>query len=209
LTLATVEEAAGRIDAAAPLAMEAVAAARALDDPGMLGWPLFVLGSVLWRAGNPHEATAALDEALDLFRDLGSDWGQADILMILAGVARTEGDLELAAQRHADSLSARRAFGEMIGIYDDLVGLAAIARAVGRFEAAARLLGAEETFRVFSGYEGYGATPLLRDETRRALLEELGDVQFHHAWNEGRKLSTQRAMTEAMALAEELAWMPC
>jgi hypothetical protein len=74
--------------------------------------------------------------------------------MILAGVARTTGDGPRAAQRHADALRIRRAFGEMIGIYDELVGLAAVALADGRFAAAARLLGAEATFRAFSGYEG-------------------------------------------------------
>ena len=79
---------------------------------------------------------------------------------------RTEGDLGRACQMHADSLHARLAFGEMIGVYDDLVGLAATARAMGRSDAAARLLGAEESFRISFGYEGYGVTPELREETR-------------------------------------------
>jgi predicted ATPase/transcriptional regulator with XRE-family HTH domain len=204
-TLATVEEAAGRIDVALPLAVEAVAAARALEDPGWLGWPLFLLGRAQWRAGNPQAATAALEEALELFRVLGSDWGQADVLMILAGVARTAGDVPRAAQRHADALRIRRAFGEMIGIYDELVGLAAAALADGRFAAAARLLGAEATFRAFSGYEGFGATPLLRDQTQQALVKHLGEPRFRQAWDAGRALSTAEAIDEALAIADELA----
>jgi predicted ATPase/transcriptional regulator with XRE-family HTH domain len=203
--LSMTEDAEGRIDAAVSLAVEGVAAARVLGDPSWLGWSLFALGAVQCRAGDPHEATATFTEALALFRGLGSDWGEADMLMMLAGVARTEGDLGRACQMHADSLHARLAFGEMIGVYDDLVGLAATARAMGRSDAAARLLGSEESFRISFGYEGYGVTPELREETRQAIEELLGDARFRHAWDAGRSLTTQEAIAEALALAEELA----
>ena len=205
LVLCAVEDAAGRIDAAVPLAVQSVTAARALHDPCCLGWALWTLGTVQWRASNLGEATIALEEALAIYQELGSYWGQADTLMILANVARSDGDLARASRLQADALRARLDFGEMVGIYDDLVGLAAIAQAAGRFDSAARLLGAEETFRAFSGYEGYGVTPALREQTRQALVEHLGDASFEQAWDAGKGLSTKRAIAEALALAEELA----
>jgi hypothetical protein len=206
LALCAVEDAAGHIDAAAPLAVQSVAAARVLHDPVWLGWPLWTLGIVQWRAGNPGEATIALEEALAIFQELGNVWGQADALMILANVARSEGDLARASRLQADSLRARLTFGEMIGIYDDLVGLAAIARAAGRFDAAARLLGAEETIRDFAGYEGYGITPELREQTRQALVGHLGDTRLRQLWDQGRALSMEDGIAEALALADELAF---
>jgi hypothetical protein len=208
VALSIIEDAMGHVEAAMPLGMEAVVAARALDDPSWLGWTLYVLGSAQWRAGRPGEATGALNEALALFRGLDSEWGQADALMLLAGVARTEGDLGRAARLHAESLRTRQAYGEMIGIYDDLVGLAAVAHAAGRYAAAARLLGADEAFCARSGYQGYGVTPEVREDTRQSLEVQLGGAPFRQAWDAGRALSTEEAIAEALAVAEEMALTP-
>ena len=205
VALSIVEDATGHVEAAVTLGMEAVAAARALVEPSWLGWSLYALGSALWREGRPGEATDALMEALAHFRGLDSEWGQADVLMLLAGVARTEGDLGRACRLHAESLRLRRAYGEMIGIYDDLVGLAATALTLGHFDASARLLGADEAFCARSGYQGYGVTPEVREETRQALVLGLGDAPFRRAWDAGRALSTEEAMAEALAVAEEMA----
>ena len=46
--LSLVEEAEGQSAAAARLAREAVETARLIDDPGILGWSLIVLGNA-WR----------------------------------------------------------------------------------------------------------------------------------------------------------------
>jgi hypothetical protein len=170
-----------------------------------LGWALLVLGNVRWRTGDLAEATARLEEGLGLFRESGSDWGQAEILTNLARVAGTEGDLARAAQRHAEALTARLAFGEMVSVYDDLVGLAVIALTAGRHEAAARLLGAEETLRATSGFAGFADTPVWRERTRQDLLERLGDEPFARAWAGGSALSTDSAIAEALALANDLA----
>jgi hypothetical protein len=71
-------------------------------------------------------------------------------------------------------------------------------------EAAARLLGAEETFRTVFGSVGWGVTPLLRERTRRGLLEQLGEERFARAWEAGRILSTEQVIGEALALADDL-----
>ena len=46
--LSLVEEAEGQLAAAARLAREAVETARLIDDPGILGWSLIVLGNAWW-----------------------------------------------------------------------------------------------------------------------------------------------------------------
>lgn len=200
------EEAGGRADAAIPIAAEAVTAARALGDPVHLGWALLILGNARWRTGDLSEAVAALEEGLALFRTFGSDWGQAEILTNLARIAWTEGNLGRAARRHGEALAARRAFGELVSVYDDLIGLAVIAQALGRNEAAARLLGAEDRVRAFSGYAGFAETPVWRQQTQQALLERLGAQRFEAAWESGRTLSTAEAIDEALVLADDLAF---
>jgi len=70
------------------------------------------------------------------------------------------------------------------------------------------LLGAENTFNTRFGSGGWGVTPARREETRRALIERLGDVQFRRSWDGGRALSNEDVIGEALALAAELAAAP-
>jgi predicted ATPase/DNA-binding XRE family transcriptional regulator len=204
LALSLVEEAEGRMDAAGRFAVEALEAARTLDDPGTLGWSLRSLGTAQWHAGDLAAATSTLEEALALFRGCDGVWGACNTLMNLAGVARSEGNLARAARLHADSLHLRRDAGVLADAFYDLIGIAESARAMGHEESAARLLGAEDTYRAVFGSLGWGATPMLRERTRQALVEQLGDERFAWAWDAGRALSTEQVMVEALALADDL-----
>jgi predicted ATPase len=206
--LSLVAEAEWRMEATAVLAQEAVAAARRVDDLAILGWSLIVLGNALSQTGDLREATPALDEARSLFRSVGGVWGEAAALTCTARVARTGGNFERASQLHGESLRLRREAGVLIEVYDDLVGLAEIACLLGCAEPAARLLGADDTFRTIFGSGGWGVAPLRREQTRQALIEQLGAEQFQRAWDAGRALSTEDIITEALVLADELADAP-
>ena len=201
--LSVVAEAEGEMDVAARFALEAVEAAR-LHDPGFLSWSLMILGSALWHTSDLPGATAALDEALTLFRGVGGVWSEVVTLMTLAGVARAERRLARAVRLHADSVRLRRDAGMLADAYDDLVGIAEIASKMGQWEAAARLLGAEDAYGTVFGSAGWGATPLRREQTRQALVEHLGELKFGQAWDEGRALSTGQAIAESLALADVL-----
>jgi predicted ATPase/DNA-binding XRE family transcriptional regulator len=203
--LSLVEEAEGQMDAVVHLALEAVEAARVNDPSFVLGWSLMILGSARWHTGDLHGATAALEEALTLFRGVGGVWGEANTLMNLAGVARAEGSPARAVRLHADALRLRRDAGVLMDAYDDLVGIAEIAQIMGCVEPAARLLGAEDTYRTAFGSAGWGVTPVRREQTRQAVLEQLGHEQFRKLRDAGRALSIEEAIDEALVLADELA----
>jgi predicted ATPase/DNA-binding XRE family transcriptional regulator len=204
--LSLAEESAGRLDVAEPLAIEAVQAARAAQDPGTLGWTLAALGRIRFHLGDLAAATAALDEALALFQWCGGVWGECDTLIYLAGLARARGDLERAARLYADSLRLRRDSGLLADVYMDLLGVIELAHSMSDGEAAARLLGAENTYCTALGYVGIGEGVVRRREpTRQALLEQLGDERFRRAWDAGRALSIEEAIDEALILADELA----
>jgi hypothetical protein len=125
--------------------------------------------------------------------------------MNLAGVARAEGSLARAARLHADSLRLRHDAGVMAEAFDDLVGMAEIAQRMGYLEPAAQLLGAEDTYHTLYGSVGWGVTPVRREKTRQALIDQLGEERFAQAWEAGRVLSTEEVIAEALALADELA----
>jgi predicted ATPase/transcriptional regulator with XRE-family HTH domain len=202
--LALVEEAEGRLEVAAPLVVEAVQAARISRDPGALGWPLIALGRLRWHASDHAAATAAFEEARDLFHGVCGIWGECDALAALASAAMRDGAPHRAALLHSDALRLRRDAGVVFDLYNDLIGIADAARELGQFAAAVRVLGAEETYRTKSGYEGIASTPAWRLDNRRALEEHLGETQFRQEWEAGQALSTEQAIDEALALADAL-----
>jgi non-specific serine/threonine protein kinase len=199
-----VEEYEDRIEAAAALAAEALEAARNGDDPGRIGWALYAVASVRRRSGDFWGATAALEESLAIFRGFGGAWGEADALTDLAQIAHDQGDLQQAVRRHAESLIVRRDSGQTVGSTNDVIALADIAREQGHLEAAARLLGAEETSRTRSSYDGFPSTRRIREHMWQALAQDLGNERFGASLNAGRALSTLEMIAEALAVAAML-----
>jgi hypothetical protein len=162
------------------------------------------VASVRRRSGDFWGATAALEESLAIYRGFGGAWGEADALTDLGQVAHEQGDLEQATQRHADSLIVRRDSGQTVGSSNDVIALADIAREQGHLEAAARLLGAEETSRTRSSYDGFPSTRRTREQMWQALAQQLGNERFGELLNAGRALSTLEMIAEALAVAATL-----
>jgi hypothetical protein len=122
----------------------------------------------------------------------------------LADVARTTGDLDRAARLHADALQVRHVAGLPGEAFVDLVGIAQIAQVRGHLGPAARLLGAADADRGLYGAVGWGSTSVRRDQTRRAVMEQLGEQRFTEAYAVGRLLTIEQAVAEALDLANEL-----
>jgi hypothetical protein len=94
--------------------------------------------------------------------------------------------------------------GVLALVFNTLLGIADVAQVLGHAESAARLLGAEDRYLTMFGSVPWGPTPRLREQTRRALIKQLGDAHFTQAWNAGKALPTEQAMDEALSLAETL-----
>ena len=88
--------------------------------------------------------------------------------------------------------------------FDNLVGMAEIAQVMEYLEPAARILGADDAYRMVYGSGGLGGTPMLRKQTKDLLITLLGDARFTLAWTAGRALATDDAIDEALALADML-----
>jgi predicted ATPase len=203
--LSLLEEEGGRRDVAASLVFEALAAARAAQEPATLGWTIQALGRHRFHAGDLDRATAALEEALALFRGCGGVWGECNTLAALALVARAQDNLARSAQLLADALRLRRDSELLADVFVDLLGVIDLAHLTNQAEAAARLLGAEDAYCTRFGYVGIGGIATRRGQVQRELLEQLGDKQFRQAWEAGRALSIEEAIDEALILADELA----
>jgi predicted ATPase len=201
-----VEDYEGRQPVTELIVLEAVDAARAARHPGMLGWTLQALGRRRLAAGELDAARNAFEEALALHRGCGGVWGQCHGLINLAWLMQTQGNLAGAARLLADSLRLRRDSGFLADVYIDLLGVVGIAHLSGQVEASARLFGAENAYSTRFGYGGYGDVGLPRRERiRYELSAQLGDGRFRQLWESGQGLSISEAMTEALALADDLA----
>jgi non-specific serine/threonine protein kinase len=155
------------------------------------------LGLVHYLQGRLDQAETRLTEALEHFRVLGGTFGAAITLINLARVALRMGDLERAAMCYAESLVLGWAGGDRISVASCLRGLAHTAALSGRSERAVRLAAAADTLRRAIGLPEPRPS---RDEDGLARCRAaLGEEAFAEAWEAGRVLLTEAAVTEALA----------
>lgn len=189
-----------KLDLAAEHARTAVALGREIGDFGSLGWMLIQLGE------NPvcPEAEAAGEEALALFRDLGSEWGQVHALTILANIAARRRDVARAACFYQESLALRQVIGDRWGTVDTLVGAAALAAERGRSEEAAQILAASAAWAHDLHYAIDYLVPNSHD-LASLLQRRLAANVFADAWTRGAAMTPHEAIRSAEALLARLA----
>ena len=195
----------GRMEDAVALASEALRLARTLTDRDEPGWSLCILAHAQSLRGDVEAAQTALEEAVQIFRSVGGVSSEAEALTMLAESARSTGAYDQALHHHATALQLRRDLGQPGLVYTNLVGLANIAQAVGHFEGAVTLLGAEDTYRHFTGQSGEWSWAIPREQEQQVLRQQVGDARFSELWEVGKALSIEQAIAVALALADELA----
>jgi predicted ATPase/DNA-binding CsgD family transcriptional regulator len=187
-------------------ALAAIAQAREAVLPIWLAWSLSFLGESPDIAG-AERAEAAAQEALGLFGEQGSAWGEANTLQTLAAFAAARGNLAEAARLLAEALALSLATGDRSGAAGALARTAGLAARRGRFADAARLIGAFEAGdgRFHSGRDGRERAP---DDEIAAARRELGDAAFTRFHTEGAALTRQAALDEASTILEQIAADP-
>ena len=196
--LGVVAEDSGQFAQAVPLLEEAIAAARAADDPNA-SLILDHLGVVAWGQGDADRAIPYWEEALAHHRLLGDTWAASISLSYLGLVACDRGEFARAEALHRESLEMRWAMRSQEDVAHCLANLAALATARGDRRRAARLFGAAEAVQ-----ETIGNT--LKEPERSVYARwiattrgGLDDATFRSAWEAGRNLSLEEAVAEALA----------
>jgi predicted ATPase/class 3 adenylate cyclase len=187
------------------LAEEALTRFRAIDDAQEVAGALALLGQLAQQRGDYVRARALLEEALALRRVRPSAWGVPWTTMMLGEVAADEGNTARAAALLEESLRLHIANGDHYGIGFCLLDVGKLAADGTRPEVAARLLGAAEALRAVGGLV---LEPKERSKYERSVARaqaDLGAAAFAAAWAAGRALPLEQAITEARALAAELA----
>ncbi len=174
---------------------------RELGDQRGIATSLNNLGEAARASGDYQHAATLYEASLALFRTLGDRHSLADVLVNLGMALLDQGEIERAVALYAESLELFRGVGSTWGLAYYLEGMARGACAQGQPGRGARLCGAAEAVR-----EAIGAPlpPVDRASYLRtvaAAREALGDHAYAQAWAEGRSLSLEQALAEAIITA--------
>jgi tetratricopeptide (TPR) repeat protein len=180
---------------------------RAAGDQSNAALTLTHLGVTAWGQGDVERATRMCQEAMALQRATRDDWGLSVSLGYLGLLAVEGGNYRYAAAVHRESLQLRWDAEIWEDVAASLADLASLAATVERPEQAARLFGAAAVVREETGR---WPTPHFPE---RAVFEQaehhartsLGTSAYAAAEAAGRALSREEAVSEAAALADEIA----
>ena len=189
---------------AAALADESVALYRALGDQSGAGLALTVPVYIALTDGDFSHAERFLDESEELLRSVGSWWHLTVTLIIRATVTQMRSEHARTIVLLRESLALAPRLHDTQAIAYGLEGLAgALAMLGGQERRAARLLGAAEALRERTG--SAIAMPPWRELYQRhlaALRTRLDADELAAAWAEGRALTPDEAVAEALAESE-------
>jgi hypothetical protein len=155
--------------------------------------------------GDADAAQALFEEALAIARDRGDPAAIALFQISQGDALLAQGDHAAAAESYRAGLTAAQSLGDVRTMTASLRGLASVALAEGRPAQAARLLAAEEAWRAADRLQIYGYAAERRGRDRDAAEAALGEADFAKIWDEGTALESPEAVSEALALAVEIA----
>jgi tetratricopeptide (TPR) repeat protein len=203
--LGIVAEDRGDYDGAAERFREALDLFRRLADTVDEAIVLYHLAVVAFGRGDLREADVRCEESLALSRTLDDPWSVAMALGQRGLVAYARGDDGAAASLVRESLSLFAGLGSTRAIADCLAKVATLAAHGGRAEEAARLFAASDALMRTVGAVHTLPERTIYDRARAVAQNRLDESTFAHAVEAGDTLPVDRAVADALALAENLA----
>jgi DNA-binding CsgD family transcriptional regulator/tetratricopeptide (TPR) repeat protein len=187
----------GDLDAAIALLQEAVGVRRGLGERHGMAQSLIELARIERLRGDLDRAQQQLEEACALFQEVFHRRGTGWALGELASIARERHDTLRATRLQQESLRLNREVEDPLGIAISLSVLAGLALDRDKSGLAARLLGAASRLAEMCGF------PLPEDadypQTMAGAKARLSDAAFEQDWENGRALSLDQAIAEALA----------
>jgi predicted ATPase/DNA-binding SARP family transcriptional activator len=157
------------------------------------------LGEVARCEGDYRRAARFYEQSLASFRALGSTSGDiARSIHNLGYVAHAQGDEEQARARFTESLRLFQERGNTRGIVECIAGFAGVVGARGQLERAARLLGASAAQFEAIGAAMWPADQIDYQRNVAAIRAALGEAAFAAACADGRALTLEQAIAEAL-----------
>jgi predicted ATPase len=173
---------------------------REIGDRWGVAMTLNSLGWIALAQGDDRRAMMALQESLALARQLGDGRGMAMVLTGLGWVSLDRDDARQAQVCMRESLALFRDLGSKIDICLCIEGLGAVAGMRGAAGRAARLFGAAQALREAMNVDYAPLTERHYARHREAAHTLIGTSAWSAAWVEGRTLSLDQAIDEALGV---------
>jgi tetratricopeptide (TPR) repeat protein len=170
-----------------------------LDDLEGMAYCLLTKGEAARERGDFPNAAVLCEKALVMHRKLGNRRMYSLVLHSLGKVAYQQGEFQAAASRLRKAISIISEVGDKWFLLICLESLALVASAQGQAEAAARWLGSTEALRkAFSQPRELADQPLYERNVAE-IQSRLGRHAFDLAWEEGRKMTLEQVVDDALA----------
>jgi hypothetical protein len=169
-----------------------------LGDDGIVGNFLGAMGYMAFMGDDLARARELLQQTLAAAERGGEQLPIAMSHHMVAQVARLDGRFDDAADHYRQAVRVGHELGDAASLTEPLQGLAAVLIATGETERGVRLLGANDAIRERLG----GGPPpewLRLGDPFTEARQALGDVAYADAWDQGRRLSVDEAVTLALA----------
>jgi tetratricopeptide (TPR) repeat protein len=176
---------------------ESLAMKRELGDKRGIAIVLSNIGTMAHAQGDYPHAVIAGEESVALLRELG-DKDLAAALDTLGRAVLAQGDDRRAMDLYREGLTVSQLAGERQLMAFFLEGVGRVASAQNNPERAARLYGAGSGLREAIGAPLSPAEQALDAGYLDATRLKLGDARFEAAWEEGRRVSLEEAVTYAL-----------
>jgi tetratricopeptide (TPR) repeat protein len=194
----------GELDRAAAVLLASRATLRELGDKWASAHILSHLAAVPLRQGDYPRAISYAEEALALARQTGDRLARYVAYLILGQAARRTGDPDRAGRYFRDALRLAAEVADRTNCAYSIAELAGLAAEQGRAERAARLFGAADALLEAAGAPVYVYAPDAAIQKRAAMAArpQLGEADWAVTWEQGRSLTFEQAVAEALAEVE-------
>ncbi|HSH81420.1 MAG TPA: hypothetical protein VLA19_23070, partial [Herpetosiphonaceae bacterium] len=182
---------------AMPMVEEALAAFRALGHQPGIAQALNIVGEIARLSGDDRRASHAYEECLAVCRETGETRRICYLCNNLAYLAQHAGDHERAVHLARQGLRLSRDRQDRRDMAETLKTIAGSMDA-GSAEHAVRLLGASEAALERMGAFHQPSDMPEIDRIVAAVRERLDDAAFDSAWAEGRAMTLEQAVADAL-----------
>ncbi len=198
-TLGTVACSLGDYALARSFLEESLTIHRELGDRRGVAHFLGNLGAVTIEQGDYDSARSFLEESLKIKRELDNRRGIAASVKNLGDIAFCQGDYTLARGLYEESLLIQKDLGEWWIMAETLEAFAVLAVEEDRADQAPRLFGAAEALRESIGTPLSPGDRTYYDQVVTTAQALLSEDAFTAAWAEGRAMTWEQAVEEALS----------
>ncbi|MFN0074586.1 MAG: ATP-binding protein [Chloroflexota bacterium] len=190
----------GDAETAVILGRESLAIAELIGDRWLVGWAVHLLALAAHIAEDYEAARSYYLESISIRREIGYLEGEAICSHLLGLVDYRCGDYEASLPLVRNGVLQLQRLGAAWTIHNGLATWAALASALGQSARSVRLMSAIQSFSRVIDVSPIPLAESLISDTLTVLRHQLSAEDFDRYWAEGRSLSLNQAIEEAMLI---------